>query len=188
MEDKKLFWKSLGSEHALDTRWLKVKKETVELPNGKILDDFYTVEGGELIAILAVDRDSNVFLVKQYRHAVGDVTIDLPGGGVEKGEQPIDAARRELAEETGMLANHMEKLLTYYPDSGRTTCTKHIFLATELKEDTGNSYSQDESENIRLIRMSLEELLEKMKSGEMKEATLHVGVSSYLSRSEFGKE
>ena len=188
MEEKKLFWKSLGSEYALDSRWFKVKKETVELPSGKILDDFYTVEGGELIAILAVDRDDSVFLVKQYRHAVRDVTIDLPGGGVEKGEQPIDAAKRELAEETGMLANRMEKLLTYYPDSGRTACIKHIFLATELTEDTGNSYSQDESENIRLIRMPLEELLEKMKNREMKEATLCVGVSAYLNWSEFGKE
>jgi 8-oxo-dGTP pyrophosphatase MutT (NUDIX family) len=188
MEDKKLFWKSLGSKYALDTRWLKLKKETVELPNGKILDDFYTVEGGELIAILAIDGDNNVFLVKQYRHAVGDVTIDLPGGGVEKGEQPIDAAKRELAEETGMLADHMEKLLTYYPDSGRTICTKHIFLATELREDKANSHPQDESEDIRLIRISFKDLLGRMKNGEMREATLHVGISAYLNRREFDKE
>lgn len=188
MDEKKLFWEPLKSEYVLDTRWLKVKKETVELPNGKILDDFYTVEGGELIAILAIDKNESVFLVKQYRHAVGDVTIDLPGGSVEKGEQPIEAAKRELAEETGMLAGHMEELLIYYPDSGRTSCIKHIFLATDLKEDIENLYFQDENENICLISMPFKDILRRMKSGELKEATLHVGISAYLNQCGFIKE
>jgi 8-oxo-dGTP pyrophosphatase MutT (NUDIX family) len=180
MKDENLIWKSLETKYALDTRWLKVKKEKIELPNGKILDDFYTVEGGELIAILAINEDNEVFLVKQYRHAVADITIDLPGGGVEKGERPIEAASRELAEETGMIASSFEKLITYYPDSGRTICKKHIFLAKNLKKDEYGQYAQDESEDVRLVRMPLQKVLEEMRNGKMKEATLFVGIFAYL--------
>lgn len=178
-----MFWESLGSDYVFDTKWLKIKKETVKLPNGKVLDDFYVVEGGELIAILAIDENNNVLLVKQYRHAVGDVTIDLPGGGVEKGEEPIAAAKRELIEETGMIAGNVTKLLTYYPDSGRTACVKHIFLATDLKKDTRSSHVQDENENIQWFHMSLNSVSEGMRNGELREATLHIGISAYLNQS-----
>ncbi len=181
VDDKNSFWKSLVSRHVLDTRWLKIRKETVKLPTGVILDDFYIVEGGELVAILAIDNN-NVLLVQQYRHAVRDVTLDLPGGGIEEGEYPTEAARRELAEETGMIAGHLEKLLSYYPDSGRTACTKHIFLATDLTKDTENFYHQDSGEDIHVVSVSLPDVLEKMKSGELKEATLRIGLSVYLAR------
>jgi len=182
MKNKQMFWESLGSNYAFDTKWLKIKKEKVKLPDGKILDDFYVIEGGELIAILAIDENKDVLLVKQYRHAVKDVTIDLPGGGVEKKENPIEAAKRELAEETGIIAGNITKLLTYYPDSGRTACTKHIFLATELKKDTKNIHTQDENEDIRCFRMPLKDVIERMKSNELKEATLHIGVLAYLNK------
>lgn len=188
MDNKELFWKSLGSEYALDTKWLRVRKEVVELPSGKILDDFYTVEGSELVAILAIDKNDNVILVRQYRHAVKDVTVDLPGGGVKKGEQLIEAAKRELAEETGMIAGHLEKLLTYYPDSGKTACVKYIFFASDLKKDTENLHSQDDSEDIRLILMPLKEVFGGIKTGELKEATLHIGVSAYLNQRKNNEE
>lgn len=182
MKNENLVWKSLETGYALDTKWLKVRKERVELPNGKILDDFFTVEGSDLIAILAIDDSDNVFLVKQYRHAVADVTVDLPGGGIEKGETHIDAAMRELGEETGMVAGNMEKLVTYYPDSGRTACTKHIFFAKDLSKDTSGRYTQDESEDIRFVKMPLQKVLEGMQNGEIKESTLFVAMGAYLNK------
>lgn len=182
MENKKLFWKSLNSEYALNTKWLRVRREVVKLPSGKILDDFYTVEGNELVAIFAIDKNDNIVLVKQYRHPIKDVTVDLPGGGVEKGERLIEAAKRELAEETGMTAGHIEKLLTYYPDSGKTACTKHIFYATDLKKNMEHQHPKSNSEETHLILMPFKKVLEGIKSGELKEATLHISVSAYLNQ------
>lgn len=181
MKNKKLFWKSLRSENALDTKWFKVKKEAVQLPTGKILEDFYVMEKEDLVAILAINKNNDIFLVKQYRHAVNEITVDLPGGDIEKGEEPIEAAKRELLEETGIKARHIEKLLTYYPDSGRTRCVKHIFLATNLKEDTKKLHlHKNENEDVQLIKISFTEVLKKIKNGELKEATLLIGISVYL--------
>ena len=181
MKNKKMLWETLRTRYVLNTKWLKVRKEKVKLPASKrILDDFYTIEGGMLVAVLAIDKEGGIVLVKQYRHPVKDTTIDLPGGCIEKGERPIDAAKRELAEETGMLSGNIKKLVTYYPDSGRTDCVKHIYLAKKLKKDTGKNYPKDKNESISLLRMPLTKLLRRMKEGKIKEATLFVGITAYL--------
>ncbi len=182
MKKIKLAWKVLFSEYALKTKWLRVKREKVQLASGKVLDDFYTIEGSNLVAILAIDKDGNLILTKQYRHAIKKVTLDLPGGGIGKEELPIEAARRELAEETGFIAGRLEKLLVYYPDSGRTKCVKYIFFASDLKKDTKNIYSQEESEDICLVRMPFKKALEEIKGGKLREATLYMGVFAYLNQ------
>jgi 8-oxo-dGTP pyrophosphatase MutT (NUDIX family) len=182
MNSKKSFWKSLSSEYVLDTKWLRVKKEVVEIPSGKIINDFYVVEGNELVAILAIDKDKNIMLVEQYRHAVKGVTIDLPGGSVDNGESPLEAAKRELAEEAGIIAGRWEKLLTYYPDSGRTACSKHIFLALDLSRNARDLYAKEDGEDIRLISKSFKNVLEEIRNEELNEPTLLIGIHAYLDR------
>ena len=180
MEKDKRAWKSLETEYPLDNEWLRVRKEKVKLPNGKILDDFYTVENREAVAILAIDSDGRFVLAEQYRHAVNAATIDLPSGRVEEGERPIDAAERELAEETGLAAGSLKELLTYYPDSGKIDCLKHIFLAEDLREIGEGAPDKDENEDIRLVRLSLLEISTKIQLGELKDACLFVALAAYL--------
>jgi len=161
----------LESQYSLNEKWIKVRKEKVKLPSGKILNDFYVVEGNDLVAVLAIDKGC-VLLVRQYRHAVKDVTLDIPGGGVNPKETPINAARRELLEETGFTAGSMEKLAIYYPDSGRTESTKHIYLASQLTRYQPLCASEDDAEEVELVRLPINKLINKIKTGHGIEPTL----------------
>jgi len=174
-------WKVLSSSYVLKTPWLKVKKDKVRLPNGKIIDDFFSVEGNELVALLAVNDSKEVLLVKQYRHAVGQETFDLPGGAVRKNETPIAAAKRELAEETGYSARQLKKMITYYPDSGKKGDVKHIFLAEGLKHISKIANGGEEDEEILSIKwLPLSEIDKGIARGKLKEATLQLAVLYYI--------
>src|SRR5712691_6168265 len=85
-------------------------------------------------AVVAVDADGQVLLVRQLRPAVGAHLLELPAGLVDPGELPIDTARRELEEETGFTAQHLEPLVRFYASPGFSTELLHIFVATSLQE------------------------------------------------------
>ena len=132
--DTSLYWKVIRRRLVLDTPHLIVEQDKVQLPSGDIIDDFYTVRGSQLVSTLAFDSSGRVLAVRQYRHAVGKVTIDLPGGAVDPHELPEVAALRELQEETGYTGTGVTKLLTYFPDSGRKGDIKHLFRVRSVEE------------------------------------------------------
>ncbi len=93
-------WKTTCSQALLDTKWVKVRKDAVDLPNGQHIDDFYAITINE-VAIVALDDDGNIILKKEYRHCYGRDLIEIPAGGFERGEEGLEVAKRELLEETG---------------------------------------------------------------------------------------
>ncbi|PWJ62356.1 NUDIX domain-containing protein [Fibrobacter sp. UWB15] len=94
-------WKLLNSEYLVDTLWLKVAKETCELPNGKVIDDFYTLWQPDWVLILARTTEGKWVMTEQYRHGTGKIELEFPAGIIDKGETPEQAAARELQEECG---------------------------------------------------------------------------------------
>lgn len=94
-------WKLLNSEYLVDTPWLKVAKETCELPNGKVIDDFYTLWQPDWVLILARTAEGKWVMTEQYRHGTGKIALEFPAGIIDKGETPEQAALRELQEECG---------------------------------------------------------------------------------------
>ena len=94
-------WKLLSSEFLVDAPWLKVAKETCELPNGKVIDDFYTLWQPDWVLILARTTEGKWVMTEQYRHGTGKIALEFPAGIIDKGETPEDAAIRELQEECG---------------------------------------------------------------------------------------
>jgi ADP-ribose pyrophosphatase len=127
-------------------------------------------------AVVAVDDDGLVLLVRQPRPAVGHHLLELPAGLVDPGEQPIDAARRELEEETGFTAQHLEPLLRFYTSPGFSTELIYIFIATGL---TACTVEQDAEEEIELVRMSLDEAIEQVLNGELSDAKTVAGLLAY---------
>lgn len=94
-------WKLLDTEYLVDAPWLKVAKEKCELPNGKIIDDFYTLWQPDWVLILARTTEGKWVMTEQYRHGTGKITLEFPAGIIDKGETPEQAALRELQEECG---------------------------------------------------------------------------------------
>ena len=94
-------WKLLDSEYLVDTPWLKVAKEKCDLPNGKVIDDFYTLWQPDWVMILARTKDCKWIMTKQYRHGSQAIELEFPAGMIDQGETPEEAAIRELQEECG---------------------------------------------------------------------------------------
>jgi len=163
-------WKKLNSLIAYSNPWIKVRKDSFELPS-KQKTDFFVLERGEVVAILPLTNDNEVVLVEQYRPAVNDVTLDLPGGGVEldRGETPLEAAKRELAEETGYSAGEFISLGSFYPDSGKSEQIRHIFVARGL---IPSDQKLGKTENIGVRKIHFERLIKMVRDGKLKETTL----------------
>lgn len=107
---------------------------------------------GPAVAVVPVDRDDRVTLVRQERVAAGGSLLELPAGGVESGEDPLESARRELAEETGLHGGEWAEIATFFTTPGYCDERIHLFLATALEQGEA---TPEESEDIELVRVPL---------------------------------
>jgi ADP-ribose pyrophosphatase len=109
--------------------WLEVLEEHIKLPDGRRVDDFYTVRLRDFVVVAALTADGSLVTVEHYRHGAHAVTTGLPSGFIDERETPADAARRELREEAGYEASEWSDLGHYVVDGNRGCGTEHVFLA-----------------------------------------------------------
>ena len=164
--------RTIRSERVYEGKIIGVRVDTVELPSRREAKR-EIVEHGGAAAIVAVDRDGDVLLVRQYRKPVEKPLLEIPAGGIEAGEDPLECARRELAEETGFAADRWDKLGTFYTTPGFCTEEMHVFLATGLKPVEGTA---DYDETIELARRPLSATSELIASGEICDAKSIAGL------------
>jgi ADP-ribose pyrophosphatase len=122
------------------------------------------VEHSDCIAVVAIDEQDNVLLVRQFRHAVDRFLLEIPAGGIDPGEEPLDSVRRELQEEIGYFPRKIDKLGGFYTIPGYGTEYLHCFVASELVP--GRLMAED-TEDIELVRVSLDEIPQLIASGEI---------------------
>ena len=158
-------WNTLASESLLDSRWLKVEKETCELPNGKVIPDFYTIWQPDWVLILADTVDGTWLMERQYRHGTHKISLEFPAGIVNAGESPLDAARRELQEECAYGGGEWEFLaeMPMNPDRHRG----RFFVVRAKGVIPQGKTHFDASEDIESLLLSADEVLKKMRSGEI---------------------
>jgi ADP-ribose pyrophosphatase len=161
-------WKILESSY-LQPRF---RIDKCELPNGKMLDAT-VLEFRTWANILAITKDRQAVLVKQYRHGVQEVLLELPGGIVEDGEDPLDGIKRELLEETGYTGSNIIEVGMLYPNPAIQTNRLYCFLALDVEQvDVQNL---DDGEEIEVQLLPVDELAAMAGSGAFSHA-LHVAV------------
>ena len=167
-----LKWKILSSEYLFNDLWFKVRKDICEAPSGKIIDPYYVYEFPEWATAFALTEDNKVIMVRQYRHPVGKVIIELPGGCVDDTDKDLQTAiARELLEETGYSFTSYESLGKISPNPSTNTNWMHMFLARGGKKVAEQKL--DHNEEIIVEFYSIDEVKSLVKKNEIIQA-MHV--------------
>ncbi len=158
--------KQLSSQQIYQGHAVKMRVDTVEKAGGrKTTRD--VVEHSDCVAVVVIDGQDNIILVRQFRHPVDRFLLEIPAGGIDPGEEPLDSVRRELQEEIGYFPRRIDKLGGFYSIPGYGTEYLHCFLATDLIP--GRLVAED-TEEIELIRISPREIPRLITSGEICDA------------------
>ena len=167
--------KKLSSKELFDGRVIRVTVDTVQLENGKTSTrEVVHHHGGA--CILPVDEDGNVTLVRQFRYALGEEVWELPAGKLEAGEDPFEAAKRELSEECGLTADHYLDLGVVYPTVGYDSEKIYLWAATGLHQ---TAQHLDEGEFLDVIKMPFDEALARVLDGTFRDSKTQIALMKY---------
>ena len=156
-------WKILSSEYLFSDLWFKVRKDKCITPQGKIVDPYYVYEFPTWVTALALTEDGKVILERQYRHALGEVCIEIPGGCVDDADANFEEAiKRELLEETGYSFSAFEYLGKVSANPSTNNNLMHMFLARGGKKVAEQQL--DDNEEIEVVLLSMEELKQLLKN------------------------
>lgn len=176
MEIKK--WTTLESRYIIRRPWLTARVDKVQLPDGRINPEHYVLEYPAWVNVIAVTTDGLMVMVRQYRHGFDEVMVELCAGVVENGEVPIDAAKRELLEETGYAGGVWRELMTIGQNPSISNNLTHCFVAQGVEKVSGQHL--DESEDIEVLLMSEEDVLDMLKRDQQKQALMAAPLWRYF--------
>ncbi len=170
-------WKVLESQFIFNDPWLKVRREKCETPSGKIVEPYYVYDFTTWVGGFSLTKDGKVIMIRQYRHALGEECIEIPGGCVDSTDANLEAAiRRELLEETGYQFDKVEHLGGISPNPSTNSNLLHMFLATGGEKVA--SQSLDENEEIEVLLLSMDELKQLLRENKIIQS-MHVSCMLY---------
>jgi 8-oxo-dGTP pyrophosphatase MutT (NUDIX family) len=153
--------------------WCSFRLDEVRLPDG-VKIEYGVLESAGFAAVVPVTQSGSVVLVRQWRQPAGSFTLELPGGGVERRENPREAVKRELLEETGYRAEGLSHLVSVHTSPGRSTEVCHLFRCRAVPELSGPR--PETTEFVSTVELSLAEAVDQVFSGEITAATTILGL------------
>jgi ADP-ribose pyrophosphatase len=166
-------WLTLERRYLYRNPWCAFRVDEVALPGGATIE-YGVLEGGGFASVLPLTEEGRVVLVRQWRQPLGDFTLELPSGGVDRGEDPRGAAERELFEEAGFRAVGLEHLVSVHTSTGRTDEVCHLFRCRAVRDPGGPR--PEPTEFITVVELPLEEALDGISDGTITDAATVLGL------------
>ena len=155
----------LGKEQFYEGHAFNVEKVRMRLPDGRERN-YDLVDHVDAVTILPIDDEGMVYFVRQFRVGAEKEMLELPAGVMDEGEDPLSTAHRELQEEIGRDASHLERIGGFYMAAGYTSEYMHVFFASNLSE---HSLDQDEDEFLSLVKVDVRDAFGMIRSGEIED-------------------
>jgi 8-oxo-dGTP pyrophosphatase MutT (NUDIX family) len=179
-DNEHLKWKTLSSEYLSHETWFTVRKDTCERNDGVIVKNYYVFEFPEWATAFAMTAGGKILMTRQYRQALGEVCIELPGGCVDKTDTSYEEAiKRELTEETGYEFDEIKPIGKISANPSTNTNLMHMFLATGGRKV--REQSLDDNEEIEVFELSFDELMQLVDENKIMQS-MHLSTIYYALR------
>ncbi|QIZ72119.1 NUDIX hydrolase [Oxynema aestuarii] len=159
-------WELLRSQLVFNNPWCRIRRDEVRLPNGHQIDDFFVNVRPDLAVVFALTERREIIFVRQYRHGVGEILLELPAGAFDPAvESAESAARREFTEETGYAGDRFIPLASLHDNPVKDTNKVHLFLVENVKKI--GEQVLDITEEIELVLIPIETVRDRIQTGEI---------------------
>jgi 8-oxo-dGTP pyrophosphatase MutT (NUDIX family) len=176
-------WDSLATELVVDNRWYRLRRDTVRLPSGRIVDDYFVSERPDVVLVFAVTPGDEVVLVHQWKQGRRAFYTELPGGMCDAGEEPHEAAARELREETGYACEGLREIGRFPFDPTKANNEIVAFAGTGARVVAEPAWDEQEELEVRLLPVA--SLADAIRRGEVTAAG--TVAAAYLALDELGR-
>ena len=173
-------WELIESEYSFQCPWLKVRKDKVRVSKGIVINDYYVVEASDWVNVIAITEDGRILMEKQYRQGIRKICYELPAGMVEQDEEPLEAAKRELAEETGYVGGDWHPFGRYAPNASgmNNVCYTFVTYGVKLLAPLHREITED----IRILLMTEDKVRYLLETNEIIEAVMAAPLWKYINR------
>ncbi len=176
--EEQMRWTTLESRTIIERPWMNARVERVQLPDGRVHEEYYILHYPKWINVIAITEDGRMILERQWRHGLGIVSIEIPAGVVEDGEEPLAAAQRELMEETGFGGGEWSLFMEIAPNPSSMDNMSYTFLARGVRPMGPTHF--DYTEDIEVYLRPQAEVFEMLRQGKFMQALMVAPLWKYF--------